>query len=348
MSANITDMKFSVFGRGYDDVRADSGDGAIEDYNRYAMGICSGCFDSTGQYLWLGCYGNGHAAGLLKYDMDDDFTEVAHSVPTSSVATVVLHASNDSNNLGLALQGSNWWVFDLTDDTVVASGSDANIANYIDWARTPFDVVLRDTTFYICQPRRTRGIKYIMTLDYDSGAFSASQLSGFQRSGGSFINDSLVYLFYPAEWNWSNDYISGVSTGASEIWGYQTTGVFNNVQLMGFGRKGRLYVPSFVYGSWRLGEYNGTRVPDFETPKPIKLIGKFASKPTIADFQFSHEQKHVGINTDIGTFVSNFEDTEKIIDAGRSVFAVNDKYLVVDTGYWDSARPSSIGIYKYR
>ena len=77
-------MCFSVFGRGYDDTRSDSGDGAVEEYDRFAMGICSGCFDSTGQYLWLGCYGNGHTAGLLKFDMDDDFNELAHSVPTGA------------------------------------------------------------------------------------------------------------------------------------------------------------------------------------------------------------------------------------------------------------------------
>lgn len=350
MSATINEgkMSFSVFGRGYDDTRVDSGEGAVEDYNRYAMGICSGCFDSTGQYLWLGCYGNGHAAGLLKYDMDDDFTEVAHLVPTSSVATVVLHASNDNNNLGLAIQGSNWWVFDLTDDTVIASGTDANIPNYIDWNRLPLDCVLDDTTFLMSGYRTTRGTRYCYSLDYSDGTFTVTQLSGYQRAGGAFINEGLIYLYYPAEWNWSNDSISGVTPTGTQVWEFQTTGTFQKIQMMGFGKKGRLYVPSLVYSSWRLGEYRGTEVPDFETPKPLKIIGKFASKPSISRFEFSHEKKNVGFTTDIGVFVSDFEDMEKITDSSNAVYAVSDKYCVVDKGYWDSSHPSSIGIYKYR
>ena len=80
MSANITNMKFSVFGRGYEDTRSDSGDGAVEDFNRYAMGASSAVFDSTGQYLWVGIFGNGHTAGLYKYDLEDDFNELMEFV----------------------------------------------------------------------------------------------------------------------------------------------------------------------------------------------------------------------------------------------------------------------------
>ena len=350
MSATINEgkMSFSVFGRGYDDTRVDSGEGAVEDYNRYAMGICSGCFDSTGQYLWLGCYGNGHAAGLLKYDMDDDFTEVAHSVPTSSAATVVLHASNDNNNLGLAIQGSNWWVFDLTDDTVIASGTDASIPNYIDWGRVPYDVALDGTKFLITLPRSQKGTQAVLVLDYSDGTFTRTVLSGYQRAGGAFITPSLIYLFYPPEWFYQDAYISGVTPTGTQAWGYQTEGNFTKISMMGFGKKGRLYVPSLVYSSWRLGEYNGLKVPDFETPKPIKVIGKFASKPSISRFEFSHEKKNVGFTTDIGVFVSDFEDMEKISDSSDKVYAVSGNYIVVDKGYWDSSHPSSIGIYKYR
>ena len=341
-------MSFSVFGRGYDDVRADSGEGAIEDYNRYAMGVSTGCFDATGQYLWLGCYGNGHTAGLLKYDMDDDFTELVHAVPTTQDPCVVLHASGDDNNLGLAIQGGNWWVFDLTDDTVVASGTDASIANYIDWARTPYDVALDGTKFYITAPRTQRGTPNVSILDYDSGSFSNIVLSGYQRAGGAFITDSLIYLYYPAEWQYHNDYISGVAPSGSELWGYQGQGVFTNVQLSGFGKKGRLYVPTNIYGSWRLGEYNGTRVPDFETPKPIKVIGKFPSRPTITAYAFSHEKKRVAFNANNGFFVSDFEDMEKLSDSSLNVIAVNDNYVIVEGGYVSPSIPSSIGIFKYR
>lgn len=350
MSATIREGKmcFSVFGRGYDDVRADSGEGAIEDFNRYAMGVSTGCFDVTGQYLWLGCYGNGHTAGLLKYDMDDDFNELVHAVPTAQTATVVLHASGDDNNLGLAIQGGDWWVFDLTDDTVVASGSDASIANYIDWARAPYDIALDGTKFYITAPRTQRGTPNVSILDYDSGSFSNIVLSGYQRAGGAFITDSLIYLYYPAEWQYQSDYISGVTPSGSEIWGYQEQGVFTNVQLSGFGKAGKLYVPSNVYSSWRLGEYNGTRVPNFVTPKPIKVIGKFVSKPTISRFTFSHQKKQVAFTTDIGVFVSDFEDMEKLTDSSRPVIAVNDKYVIVDAGYTSPQMPSTLGIYSYR
>lgn len=350
MSATIREgkMSFSVSGFGFDDVRADSGEGAIEDFNRYAMGISTGCFDATGQYLWLGCYGGGHTAGLLKYDMDDDFTEVAHTVPTSQSACVVLHASTDNNNLGLCIQGANWHVFDLTDDTVIASGSDANIPTYIDWTRAPFDVALNGTKFLITTPKTVRTTPIVMSLDYSDGTFTTTTISGYQRAGNVFINSNILYLYYPAEWQYHNDVIEGVSPSGSGLWFGEATGTYDNVQMSGFGKAGRLYVPSFVYSAWRLGEYSGTRVPDFATPKPIKVIGKFTSKPKITRFEFSTQKKQVAFTSDIGIFVTDFEELEKITDDVKSVIAVNDKYVIVDAGYASPQMPSTIGIYTYR
>ena len=338
MSGTIKEgkMKLAVFGRGYDDVRADSGEGAIEDYNRYAMGVTTGC------------YGNVHAAGLLKFDMDDDFQELPHTIPTTQNACVILHASTSENNLGLCIQGANWFVFDLTDETIVASGADANIPLYIDWGRVPFDVALNDTKFLITTPKTTRITPIVLSLDYSDGTFTATTISGYQRAGNVFINPDILYLYYPAEWQYHNDVIEGVSPNGSGVWFGEATGTYDNVQLSGFGKAGRLFVPSFIYSAWRLGEYNGTIAPNFLTPKPIKLIGKFTSKPTITRFEFSHQKKCVAFTSNIGLFVSDFNELEKLSDSSYAVIAVNNKFAVVDAGYMSPSQPSSIGIYTYR
>lgn len=352
MSALIKEgkMSFSVFGRGYDDVRADSGEGAIEDYNRYGMGISNGCFDVTGQYLWLACYGNGHTAGLLKFDMDDDFNELSHTVPTSANDLLLFHGSNVANNYGLAIQGSDWYVFDLTDDTVIASGSDA-ILNNISWATNPFDCVLDGTTFRICTYRTQNSSPTVYSLDYSDGTVTSLQI-GANRCGGVFLTESLIYEFYTPQWFYQNYYIESTTPSGSAVWGYQALqgGISPYpVNLNGFGKKGNLYIPSNVYASWRLCEYPAKGTPKiFETPKPKNLIGKFPSQPTINRFAFTHEKERVAFTTNIGVFVSDFEEMERISESNEIVYAVSDNYVVVDKGYMDSSHPSSIGIYKYR
>lgn len=347
MSALIKEgkMSFSVFGRGYDDVRADSGEGAVEDFDRYAMGIAYAVFDSTNQYVWLGCYGNGHTAGLLKYEIET-FEEVSHTVPTTANAIDGLfHASNIDNNLGLVIQGSNWWVFDLTDDTIVANGSDANLPSYIQWTSTPYDCVLDGTVFKISTIRDGQFSIFSLVLDYSDGTISYTQI-GYNRSSGAFINKDLIYMNYPTTWFYQNRYIEGVTPSGSQMWDRQAPqgGLdgFTNVSLNGFGRKGRLFVPTFIYSSWRMSEYNGLTSPDFDTPKPIRVFGKFESEPNIQRFAHSNDQKRVAFTTNIGIYYTDYEELERIAEDTFKVLAINTNYIVTTEGDF------YIRIYKYR
>ena len=352
MSANITNMKFSVFGRGYEDTRNDSGDGAIEDYNRYAMGASSAVFDSTGQYLWVGIYGNGHTAGLSKFDLEDDFNELAHGVPTGAVETLVLHAPNTNNNYGLAIQGNDWWVFDLTDDTVIANGTNATLGSRVSYSSVPYDCVIDGTTFYISRIwNQNNANPEVIEFDYSTNTATIKVISS-NRSGGAFITKGLIYLYYASEWFYQHRYIEGVTPSNVQVWNRLApeggSDGFKYVSLGGFGRKGRLYCPNNVYGSWRIGEYNGLRSPNFDTPKPIKVFGKFESEPTIKGFFHSHEQNYAIFRTPLGSYVTDYEDCFKISDLDDSVFAVSDKYAVIEMGRIDSGHINSIGVFKYR
>ena len=351
MSATIKEGKmcFSVFGRGYDDTRADSGEGAIEDYNRYGMGINSGCFDETGQYLWLACYGNGHTAGLLKFDMDEDFNELSHSVPTSASNLVLFHASNVANNYGMAIQGSNWYLFDLTNDTVIASGSDSTLAN-VNWTSRPYDCALDGTKFLICVYRTSNSYPTVYTIDYSDSTVTSLQI-GSQRAGGVFIDKDIIYQFYIPQWFYQAPYIEGRTPSGSLVWSYQAQANTNydDIKQFGFGKNGNLYCPTNIYSSWRLGVYPAKSAPRlYETPKPKEIIGKFKSAPDINRFEFSHEKARVAFSTNIGVFVTDFKELERITDANNTVYAVSDNYVVVEKGYLDPSHPNSIGVYKYR
>lgn len=348
MSATIREgkMSFSVSGFGFDDVRADSGEGAVQDVNKYAMGASMAVIDETGQYAWINCHGNGHAQGLLKYDLADDFNELTHSIPTTANAlNGLFHAQNVANNLGLAIQGSDWWVFDLTDETIVASGTDASLPTYINWIDAPYDCVLDGTVFKISMVRDGQKAIFATTFDYSNGTVTNTQI-GINRSSGAFVNKDLVYMNYPVEWFTQNRYIETKYTDGTPFWDDLAPEGgslgFPNVSMNGFGKKGRLYCPTFVYSAWRMGEYNGLRVPDFNTPKPIKVFGKFEDRPNILRFASSPDQKRVAFTTNIGLFMTDFEEVERITENSEKVLALSDEYLIADTnGFF-------INVYKYR
>ena len=352
MSATINSEKlhFSVFGCGFDDSRDNSGDGAEQDSWRYGMGVSSGCFDSTGQYLWLGCYGNGHTAGLLKYDMDDDFNELTHAVPTTANACVVLHASNVANNYGLVIQDNNFYVFDLTTDAVVTSGSDANLSSHIAWNyHLPADCILDGTKFRISHYAYNQYAGHeIITIDMSDNSVTYKTISsGYDRANGCFIDNTNVYFCYNPTWFYQNKYIEGVTVGGSQLWGYQApyTGSdgFPDVHMSGFGKNGKIYCPTRIHGAWRLGEYNALSVPNFNAPKPKNIIGKAENAFSIKSFAFTHEKKRVAFTTpELGIFVTDFNDLEKITDDKFSMLAVSDEYIVVDESGFH------IDVYKYR
>lgn len=345
MSLTIENEKFTIFGSGYEQTRNDSGDGGISILNRYGMGVNTACFDKTGRYLWFACYGNGHASGLFKVDLSNGFTEIQHGVPTDSSWCTILHAPTDDNNLGLCMQGSNWYVFDLTDDEVVASGTASGMPTGA--SASGFDVALKGTKFYFTNFSSSRTTPSVTALDYDQNTYGTTVLSQYQRCGFPFITNESIYMYYPAEWQYHSDYIEAVTPSGTQIWGAQGSQLFSNVQLNGFGANGKLYVPSLVNSKWRLGEYDGTTAPDFNTPSPIRTIGEFESKPTISGFQFSHEKERVAFSSNLGVFVSDFNSLRLASATSYAILAVSPKYLVFDMGYLDPYHPSSIGVLRY-
>ena len=331
MSANITSMKFSVFGRGYDDTRVSSGEGVEEEIDRYAMNISDACFDSTGQYLWLACHGSGHTAGLLKYDIET-WTEETHTIPTAQNGLRLFKATNVDNNLGFAVQNGDWWVFDLTDDTIVASGTSADLNTWIVGGGF-VDVVLDGTTYIMTLTRTTNGTIARLTFDYTDSSFNQINIAGNQ-CGGYFISKSLIYYLYPPAWFYQNKSIYACDTSGNVQWtdtaAQSGASGYPNISMWGFGMNGKLYLPTLFYSSWRIGEYNGSHTPNVVTPKPVRVFGKMTGTFDIKRYARSNDEKRFAITTGLGVFVSDLEDVILIHESQFNVLAVNDNYVICD------------------
>ncbi len=333
MSAIIKEgkMSFSVSGRGYDDTRVSSGEGVEEEIDRYAMNISDACFDSTGQYVWLACHGSGHTAGLLKYDIET-WTEETHTIPTAQSGLRLFKATNVDNNLGFAVQSGDWWVFDLTTDTVIASGTSADLNTWI--IGTSFiDVVLDGTTYIMTLARTTNGVISSLTFNYSDSTFSQINIANDQ-GGGYFINKSLIYYLYHPTWFNHYKSIYACDTFGNIQWAdtalQSGSAGYPNISMWGFGMNGKLYLPTLFYSAWRIGEYNGSHTPNVVTPKPVRVFGKMRGEFEIKRFARANDEKRFAITTELGVFVSDLKDVILAHESQFNVLAVNDNYVICD------------------
>lgn len=305
MSANIAigKMKFSVFGHGYDDTRADSGEGAIEEKTEIPFGAKTACIDSTGQFAWLANQG-----GVKKYDLTD-LSEVTQNILTDGIETGIYHPTNASNNYGIAFQDNKVFVFDLTSDTIVISGAVSYQLN------APCDCLIDGNTVYLCTLGQGRTNNKTYTLDITTLAMTENSFNDLGVCG--FANKNLLMAYYVPEWFYMYKRNYAIDRAGNTVWYVQalTAGGsgFPNCNQVGFASKGRMYRPSFVYGAWRMGEYSSDG-GDFETPKPIKTFGRFPSQPTLYTNNYPYAVAHnightkVAFATDIGVYKSDYTD----------------------------------------
>lgn len=322
---NVGKLKFSIFGSGFEDDRANSGPGDKGDVDKYAISASSAVLDSTGDYVWFANYSNwGLTYGLHKYDLAS-FSEVSHSVPTDPAWAIVLHPNNTPNNLGICLQSGKWVVFDLTDDTVLQSVTDAGFVNYFDYGKE-YDCIYDGTYIYVVSAYTIRAVERVWKFDIANGTYTVTQVFGNQCCSG-FIDDDLIYGFEPPVWfSDPKKYFAVTKSGAS-VWTITTYSGTPSVCMEGFGKDGFLYLPSKMYGSWRFGKYNGDVAPDLESPRPISFFGKFAQKPVIVRKCYSDERSLVTLGTEIGTFVTDFEEVTKL-DEYRVPLCMNEDVVI--------------------
>lgn len=329
--ASITYEKFTIFGSGFDQTRNDSGEGQKEpDYHN--GNFTSAVIDSTGQYVWL-AYGS---SNLKKYKIDT-WEEQAHSVPFGDVT----HPTNSDNNYALSCRINGVTVFDMTDGSIIATMNvpDANMAS------VPFDSVIDDDVIHVAKINTGRQSYAIQSFDVENQTYSMSSVM-YNRSAYGFVDADTLYMLQPAQWQTDRTVIFGVSPSGATQWtdtapeSNPTYGNFINMRGALTGR-GKIYAPTLYGGKWVLGEYDGNSVPDFLTPTPSKVIGEFASSPSIMweyskfNICYNNGRTKSAFATDIGTFYTDFDTKLVKIENDPNNFkplAMNDHYIIGQKG----------------
>ena len=273
MSATlVTDkIEFSVFGKGYDDARGNSGDGM----DTLFMWKCDyAAFDKTSRYLWITTKtGNTEDVRIHKIDTTT-WEEVHHAFENVDCSLqntdgLLTYVENDNSNYGvLVTTSSGLVIFDLTTDEVIYT-IDGNLwtfegyyprATHVDnliriigatmspnYYRAPWAVVDTDTSSYI--------------LNEQSGGYTIS----------SFYNDTNIVL--SNRQHGDRQYIWGgtieSSGGLHQTWGLRD--FITKATLDGFASNDYLFFPTQVGDIWQYGKY--TVPPDLVTPSPITTFG---------------------------------------------------------------------------
>ena len=346
MSYNIDKLSFTIWGNGHDETRSDSGDGESTGVDEYTFpyGVNYACFDSSGTYVWL--TQNGSYDGLIKCDMAT-MTDQHQSAISGYSSLALFHPSNVANDYGIVTQvgagNRRWWVIDLNDDTVVASGN--NVTNMDMFGGYECDCILVSNKIYLLQVESG----YLATFDLSNGTASVASLAYCGNYSDCFANDSSIFV--------SNE----VSTGRYRLSlvEFDDTRTWNDVQIatdvVGFamGGNGKLYMPTNDSG-WKMGEYSATN-PDIATPSPIKTFGSFPSKPSLdLGYQprgtwraYNHGRTRMAFTTNVGSYVADASGNsmEKLFEGDNvKVHALNNKYCIA-TAFNDAKK---LYLIKYR
>ena len=337
MSATIDvgKLKFTIFGKGYDDDRGNSGTGVKEGaVLNYAASMAE--IDATGRYIWL-------VGDFVTNEMQkvDTYTWTAVSTGDVPHYKYINHPKNVANNYGLVIDqygGSNMGcLFDLTTNEIFNSG-EIN-PNY---QVGDEDCILVDDKIKLATLAQGRTTNRIRTLDIDT--FDMSVTAEFGRALVGFTDNTHVFGYYPKEWFYQDSNISMLTTSGGWVWDIQQSS-FDNIVVNGFTRDGKIYLPSHINGKWVLGEYPQTPAPDVNTPSPTRYFGDFGGYPNAL-----YSGIQIVYNTDrsialmctsnIGAFITDFQDIYKISNTNELMaLAVNDEMAVVAS---NSARTTEV------
>lgn len=330
MSYSIENLKFTIFGHGYDATRNDSGSGIVShemDFTAYGAMI-----DETDTYLWVV---NGGSGNLQKYRLSN-MTEVEQStVPTT--ANIILHPSNVDNNIGVAfVGGTEVYVFDLTDDTLIgtATGTYPSQVGFESW-----DCVLINNKIYFAKTRCSlRTSIDLHCLDLSDMSYSVSQIFGSVSFNG-FVNNSLLYAYYPREWFYQSDCAYGIGFDGSTQWSNTGINRNENIGATALTGNGKLYMPVRIDDVWHYGEFDGTSNPTFSPVSPIRTFGSFENPPEIAasghsyrvDVAYNNGRTQACVWTQLGLLLTDFHKVETITTDDVVPLALSDKYLIASS-----------------
>ena len=330
MSYAIENLKFTIFGHGYNSTRSDSGSGtASYEKNMYAN---SAIIDETGTYVWL-TNGGTTGGGLHKYRLSN-FEEIEQTtIPTET--PYILHPSNVDNNIGIAFASATQaYVFDLTDDTVLGIVTGENLPAIAGFSS--YDCILVNNKIYFTLTRCSlRTSLDLCCIDLSDMSYSMNQIFGSVSCNG-FINNSLLYAYYSREWGWQSDCAYGIGFDGSTQWSNTGINRNENMSATALTGNGYLYMPVRIDDVWHYGVFDGTSNPTFSPVSPIRTFGSFENPPEIAlsghdyrvDVAYNNGRTRACVWTQLGLLLTDFYKVETITTTDVVPLALSDKYLV--------------------
>lgn len=321
MSANIPvgKLKFSVFGRGYDDIRGNSGYGNKEsDVHNIVAEYCA--IDITGRYVWIvgGMYIN-------KFDTET-WASVPHSIPRSPI----YHPCNVENNYGVVMpSNTRVIVFDLTSGEII---KDITTENPFTSSTGNQDCILVDDVIYLTNIANQQSAINVTKISLTDDTVTSMVMSGLYNCG--FADDDLIYGYWAKVWFSQVSRAYAWDLNLTEQWQIvePSTSVSFASNLHGLCGNGYLYLPTPDNGTWGLGEYDAHSAPDLVTPAPIRVFGEFESRPQFQPYYCYNQGKtKAAFQTSIGTYYTDFSSIERLDDdetPNLRPLAMNDEFII--------------------
>lgn len=322
-SIGVGKLKFTVFGLGYDDERGDSGTG-LRDGGTILRQSAYAAIDETGAYCWLVEYQTGV---LRKIDMLT--LEEVDKGELPDHCAYLNYPKNVPNNLGIAYDTGDdiLYIFDLTTNEIISQGS----VEYEPTGKEDCILVDDELRFFTLTQGRARN--YIKTLSIDDLSMTSVDVNDTSAIG--FTDNSHLYCFYPKEWFYQKHTLYLIDRAGNPTWSI-TDSTFDNIQMSGLTRDGKIYLPCLINGTWVMGEFPQTPAPDVLTPAPIRTFGEFESAPGMIIQQslyvtYSADRNMAAFSTNGGKlYITDFEDVYEIADNGTDCMplAISDDTLI--------------------
>ena len=326
---DVNKLKFTVFGRGYDDERGNSGEGFPEP-DSLGIDFRQAVFDETGRYCWAVRFPNYE---LYKFDTTTWTTVSQGSVPHDQN---VFHATNVANNIGVCVSGASFTVFDLTTNEILGTGS----VTYLS-ATTLCDCVLDEDNniFRIAVADKARVNRQVRNIYLDTMTSDLSPVV-YDRAMNGFLDEDSMFMKFPPEWFSQWWIANSVKVNGTFEWNLQATDAdthsFINigVDCWGLLKDSSIYLPSKIGDQWVMGEYSGLSTPDLITPTPIRTYGNFGFRPTIgANLAYTNGKTKGAFNANSKLYVTDFDsELSCIADTSDVPLAMTETMIVCRGG----------------
>jgi hypothetical protein len=324
MSYAIENLKFTIFGHGYDATRNDSGSG-VENVD-LPIKADMAVIDESGAYMWFR-----HPTEGLKKFSTRTWEEVEQSTIPTNMGSIH-HPSNVSNNYGVAITSDTFdaYVFDLTDDTLVGiyTGLNSTLGG-------TYDCILVDNTIYIIWLNLGNTWLDVHAIDLSGSSVVTTRTIGGVGSCG-FVTDSLIYSCYTREWGYQTSTAYCTDRSGNVLWSNTGVNRNDNIGQWAIPSNGYLYMPVLIDDTWHYGVFDGTSNPTFNPVTPIRTFGSFENAPfpdrggnnRRYDLKFNHGRTRACLWTQIGLLYTDFHKVETITEENEVPLAMNDRFII--------------------